>query len=225
MNAATKLIAKLNVAKKQLGLDEDTYRDALETATGKRSVKAMSEAERLRALAHFEARGFNGRVTRRPGGDLKLTGRYAGKLQALWIAGWNLGLVRNRDDKALLAFVKRQTGIDHTRFLRDGEDAMKAIEALKAWLAREGVAWHHGPITLPHATLSGFKIAQAQWIKLNAGEEDRVPFFESVKAISGVSPMGMTQEADWIPVMNDFGERVRASRRAQAGAPQHEGGR
>ena len=72
-------------------------------------------------------------------------GRYAPVLQALWIAGHNLGVVQNRDDAALIAFVQRQTGMSHTRFLTDSEDARRAIEALKKWLSREaGVVWPRG---------------------------------------------------------------------------------
>lgn len=135
----SKSIAAIHVAKKQLGLDEETYRAALLEATGKASSSAMTEAERQKALEHFRQKGFKGAAT---GRRKPLEGRFAPKLQALWIAGWNLGLVRDRDDRALIAFVKRQTGIDHVRFLRHGQDATKAVEALKGWLERSGgVAW------------------------------------------------------------------------------------
>lgn len=138
-------IAAMHVAKKQLGLDDDTYRAALVQVTGKSSSATMSEAERQDVLEHFRASGFKGVAT---GRRKPLEGKFAGKLQALWIAGWNLGLVRDRDDRALIAFVRRQTGIDHVRFLRHGQDAVKAIEALKGWLERSaGVDWkaHQDP--------------------------------------------------------------------------------
>lgn len=138
-------IAAMHVAKKQLGLDDETYRAALVQVTGKSSSASMTEAERQNVLEHFRASGFKGAST---GRRKPLEGRFAAKLQALWIAGWNLGLVRDRDDRALIAFVRRQTGIDHVRFLRHGQDAMKAIEALKGWLERSGgVDWkaHQDP--------------------------------------------------------------------------------
>jgi len=70
------------------------------------------------------------------------SGKYAPVLQALWLSGHALGIVKQPDDKALLAFVRRQTGMDHTRFLTDAAEARRAIEALKSWLAREGgVDW------------------------------------------------------------------------------------
>jgi len=132
-------IAAMHVAKKQLGLDDETYRATLAQVTGKSSSAAMSEAERQKVLEHFRQSGFKGAAT---GRRKALEGKFAPKLQALWIAGWNLGLVRDRDDRALLSFVRRQTGIDHVRFLRHGADAAKAIEGLKGWLERSGgVDW------------------------------------------------------------------------------------
>ncbi|MCT6872140.1 MAG: regulatory protein GemA, partial [Bartonella sp.] len=65
-----------------------------------------------------------------------------GILRAMWLNAYNLGVIRNRDDKALIAFAKRQTGYDHTQFLTDGTAAGKVIDALKAMMARDaGVTW------------------------------------------------------------------------------------
>lgn len=131
-------LAKIHVLKAKAGLDDEDYRAMLERLTGKRSAKNMTPREHLTVIAHLEG----GSAVTDFGGRRKLDGRFAKKLQALWIAGWNLGVVHNRDDKALLAFVKRQTGLEHTRFLADAGDAARAIEALKGWLAREaGVDW------------------------------------------------------------------------------------
>lgn len=83
--------------------------------------------------------GQNGKLRR---ASERAEGPYAAKLRALWISAYHLGVARSRDDKALIAFVERQTGLSHTRFLKDPADAAKAIEALKSWLKRAtGVAW------------------------------------------------------------------------------------
>ena len=64
-----------------------------------------------------------------------------GKLRALWISGWHLGVVRDRTDAALAAWVRRQTGLDAAAWAAPVETA-RAIEALRAWLARAaGVDW------------------------------------------------------------------------------------
>lgn len=129
----------IHIAKRELGMLEDDYRAMLGRVTGKRSAGPMSEAERGKVLDEMKRLGFKARSG---SGRNALEGKYAKKLQALWISAWNLGIVRNRDDKALIAFVKRQTGVDHVRFVHDAADAARAIEALKSWMTREaGVRW------------------------------------------------------------------------------------
>lgn len=204
-------LAKIHVAKKQLGLDEDTYRAVLVRAGGQASAKGMSEAQLGRVLEEFKRLGFKPTVKAASNGRRKaLEGKFAPKLQALWIAGWNLGIVRNRDDKALLAFVKRQTGLDHTRFLHHPEDAARAIEALKGWLAREGgVDW--SPPANGFVQLNGYRIAKAQWVLLGG---DPAEFLQEACSIAGHnSPSLLQQESDWQPGMNAFGRRIRAAKK------------
>ncbi len=52
------LIAKIHVGKKQLGLDEATYRDVLERVTGKASLKLMSIDELKKVVKDFKRLGF-----------------------------------------------------------------------------------------------------------------------------------------------------------------------
>lgn len=200
----------LKAAQNQLDLDDATYRATLQRLTGKASSKELSFNEVQRCLDHFKKAGFKpgSKGTRK-----QLDGPYAKKLQALWIAGWNLGLVRNKDDGALLAFVKRQTGIDHTRFLHKPADATRAIEALKGWLAREGqVDWSKSKTQTPLHQLNGWRIVTAQYQMLNGAidTESLQKFKQEILAISGASHLTrMVNEADWIPVMNAFGTRIR----------------
>lgn len=214
-------LAAIHVAKKQLGLDDDTYRAVLVRATGKPSAGDMTPAEHDRALAELRRLGFKsiqggGTSSRARKG---LQGRFAKKLQALWIAGYNLGIVRDRRDEALLAFVKRQTGIDHVRFLRDTADARKAVEALKAWLAREGgVVWgtSNGYDFLQH---DPGKIAWAQWRKIVPGATlmgNKAGFYQAVMehvagAYSG-KPLGSVTPAEWRAVMNALGAKIRKAK-------------
>ncbi|MCF1449969.1 regulatory protein GemA [Agrobacterium vitis] len=205
----TSSIAAIHVAKKQLGLDEDTYRAKLEKITGKASVKVMTEAERQTVLKVFRNEGFApapaGAGKRKP-----LTGKFAKKLQALWIAGWNLGLVSDRDDSALLSFVKGRTGLEHVRFLYKAGDATRAIEALKGWLARDGgVDWNvSGLHTDSYLRQAGYKIARAQWtIICTAGGND---FWPVVTDLGGHdSSKRHFSDEEWIHVMNYFGEQIR----------------
>lgn len=94
---------------KKFSLDDDTYRAKLIRITGKQSAKDMTEDERQKVLTVFRNEGFApASATRRADGRQKLTGKFAKKLQALWIVAWNLGIVRERDDAAFVAFVSRR---------------------------------------------------------------------------------------------------------------------
>lgn len=216
----TSSIAAIHVAKKQLGLDDDVYRAKLVNITGKDSTKDMTEAERQAVLTVLRNEGFEPKATaRRPDGRQTLTGKYAKKLQALWIAAWNLGLVENRDDAALLAFVKRQTGIDHTRFLHHHDDASTAIEGLKAWMNRRARVGFGNTNGYDWLKPDGAKIAWAQWRNLNptASLIVRKGFDEAIFTILGIGSVYLDALApgQWQTVMNVLGERIRT---AKAGA-------
>ncbi|MEC9342671.1 MAG: regulatory protein GemA [Pseudomonadota bacterium] len=210
-------LATIHVARKQLGIEDDDYRDLLERVTGKRSSAEMSDAERGKVLEEMRRLGFVS--TSRPGGSngtrRRLQGKYAGKLQALWIGAWNLGLVRDRSDAALISFVRRQTGIDHVRFVRHAKDAARAIEALKGWMARDAdVDWERDGDALPHTKTSGYRIAWAQWLKCGPDAMPatrRLQFNDEIQRLTGRSVDHLINEADWHPVMNEFGRRIRAA--------------
>ncbi|MBB3963511.1 gp16 family protein [Rhizobium metallidurans] len=208
-------IAAIHVAKKQLGLDDDTYRSKLALITGKNSVKDMTETEREKVLTVLRNEGFKpAPAARRANGRQQLTGKFAKKLQALWIAGWNLGIVRDRDDAALLAFVKRQTGIDHTRFLVNADDANRAIEALKSWLRREAGVSYGNTNGFDWMALDGAKVAWAQWKILTPGADTmlRKGFDQEASKVSGKSMLHNLTAGDWQKVMNVLGERIRAAK-------------
>ncbi len=188
----------------KLGLDDDARRSIYERVTGKPKLTLMSDSEKQAVADEFKRLAGD----RRPDGRLKLTGPYAGKLQALWIAAWNLGIVENRDDAALLAFVKRQTGIDHTRFLANAADAKKAIEALKAWVAREaGVEWRDDTFGPAWKQSAGYKIAIAQWRIIHGNGADFLGWVQSQvgRPIASQEPT----PADWVKIMNSLGTMIR----------------
>lgn len=166
-------LKKIHALRREAGLDDDSYRDLLQAVTGERSAKAIDVGGAARVIDRLQ--GLSSQLRTGVDGAMNLTGPYASKLRALWICGFHLGVVRDRTDRALCAFLKRQTGIEHTRWLRDAGDARRVIEALKAWLAREaGVDW-------PSASSGGgddaravrIAVIQAQWKRLVAlGDAD-----------------------------------------------------
>ncbi len=211
MSAATKAI---HAGCRQLGIDEDGRRAIYLRVVGKDSQSAMTEAEKERVVAELRNLGFERRDARRPDGRLKLSGKYAPKLQALWIAGWNLGVVRNRDDAALEAFVRGRTGLEAVRFCHDWNDARKAIEALKAMLARAGVDWSESENMPPHTQEVGYRIGRAQWEKLY-GLSGFIQAAHEIAGRKGNFSRQLTQ-AEYIVVMNELGKRIRAAKKAGA---------
>ncbi len=142
--ATAKQIGAIHTISKRLGLDEDSRRDLIASvAGGKRSSRELTSGEAIRVIDRLKTIQGGAPAPAAKGARI-MDGPYAPKLVALWLSGWHLGVIRNRTDAALLAFVERQTGISHVRFLRESAAARKAIEALKSWLAREaGVEWPH----------------------------------------------------------------------------------
>lgn len=164
MTAATaKQIGMIHGLAKRAGLEDDAYRDFLQQQTGQRSSKALSieqahgVIERLRVLTHGDS-GPRSTAALARGSVAGLTGPVAAKLRALWIAGYELGVVRDRTDRAMLAFLERQCGVSHPRFINDPGGAAAAIEALKSWIAREtGIAWPAkalSPAEFKHAVMA-----------------------------------------------------------------------
>lgn len=200
-------VKSIYAAVRALGIaEEEDRRDLYERVTGKRHLTRMTQSEQADVLAELRRMGF------RPTSRRRLDGPYAAKLQALWISAWNLGLIRSREDAALLAFVKRQTGIDHTRFLHDPQAAARAIEALKGWLARDGgVDWSEGRDRPSWLQDHGAKIALAQWGRLAPGEPAGDRFVEAVYAITGPRrSLRALRSLDWREVTTSFGARIRA---------------
>lgn len=60
-------LAKIHVAKKQLGLDDDTYRDLLHSAAGVRSASKLDPAGVARVLERLRALGWKDKASPRHG--------------------------------------------------------------------------------------------------------------------------------------------------------------
>jgi hypothetical protein len=134
-------LAKIHIARKELGLDEETYRAILQRLTGQASAAGLSAPALDSVLTEFKRLGWTPKPAVHADRAGSLSGPYARKFRALWLAAWNLAVIDDPSDAAITAFVRRQTGIDHDRWLRDGKDASRVIEALKAMLERGGVVW------------------------------------------------------------------------------------
>lgn len=145
----------IHAMRKATGLDEAAYRGLL-AGVGVASSSDLSEAQADAVIARL--RGLQASSHDRAEGP------FAKKLQALWISGWNLGVIRNRSDAALHVWMDDRfgsQGITHTRFLIDQHQAQMVIEGLKAWLERQcGVDWPTGRAASGPAATQAVLVAQ-----------------------------------------------------------------
>lgn len=155
----TSQIAAIHATAKAAGLDEEARRALMQGITGKRSSKDLTRDEATRVFKRLKELAPQPVTKRRP--SQTMDGRWAGVLRALWLSAWNLGITRSKDDAALIAFIERQTGISHPKFLLDPADARKAIEGLKQWIKRTaGVDWSYArdvPVRDDEGNVLGFQ--------------------------------------------------------------------
>lgn len=177
------MLAKIHIAKKELGLDDDTYRAVLERLTGHTSSAKCSDAQLADLLAHFKAEGFKARSTARST-RVKVAGNrpladapHASKIRALWITLYELGVIADSSEAALAGFVRRQAKVEALQWLSP-DQAPRVIEALKRWATREaGVDWSPYRITKYWSGGRGIaveedrpklRVIEAQWRRLAA---------------------------------------------------------
>jgi phage gp16-like protein len=128
-----KALAKIHIAKKELGLSDDDYRDAIRsTVPGRNSAADLTDHQLHQLLNRFHEIGWRPRFRRR---DSRPLPPMVWKARGLWLELYAQGVVKNPGWTALGRFCKRMTGIQDLRRL-DTRQATVIIEALKSWLQR-----------------------------------------------------------------------------------------
>ncbi|MDF7667896.1 regulatory protein GemA [Orbaceae bacterium ESL0727] len=130
----SKYIKLIHIAKKQLNLDDETYRHLLLTATKKSSTKDMTVWELEKVIVSLKAKGFTV-ISSKKAGKITATEPMHKKIRSLWLELADAGIVKNRSEKAINTYVKRITGVELMDWLNPTQ-TMKVIESLKKWLAR-----------------------------------------------------------------------------------------
>lgn len=148
-----RLLAKIHIAKTQLGWDEDQYRGALMDVAGVDSAAKLTVKGFKLFLDYLYRCGFKdgapkGKRLSPKAGSIKTR---KDKCVALWIKLYKAGKVKDRSHDALCAYVRRFMPEDMK--LLPGVDAIDAAtpkQLAKCIAALEG--WLDGPITGTEAT-------------------------------------------------------------------------
>jgi phage gp16-like protein len=134
-----RLVRLIHVGKRDLGLDDETYRAMLVGCVNKDSTKAMTVQELERVLERMKRNGFKIRTKNKSGPptSYRTVAQYpeARKIRALWLFLCELGAVANPAEAALAAYVKRITGVEALQWL-NGRQMETVIETMKKWAMR-----------------------------------------------------------------------------------------
>ncbi|MFA0057019.1 gp16 family protein [Vibrio echinoideorum] len=126
------LLKLVQIAKRDLAMEDDSYRDVLEQCTGKRSAKGLNDIQLTKVLGRMKALGF--KPKRKP----QARASEVAKIRAIWRTMHKQGFIRNANDVAIDAYVKRMTtasngrGIEKAIWLKSAQ-AAEVLEALKKW--------------------------------------------------------------------------------------------
>lgn len=130
------LIQKIHVAKKQLALTDESYRDLLRRKTGKDSCTTMNEVELETVFAEFKRLGFKVTKPAKKAGRRKLADSPQAKMiRGMWLELHQMGVVKKPSEDALAAYAKRITGVDDLHWI-EGKDADKLINTMRRWKER-----------------------------------------------------------------------------------------
>jgi phage gp16-like protein len=146
-----RLIRLVHVGRRELGLDDPSYRALLQAQAGVASASLASPKQLQRVVEAMKRAGF--KVTAKPSEaplQVAVKSRRTGvsaasaavalasdpqsrKARAMWITLHQIGQVRDSSEQALLAYARRQTGVERLEWV---PDMVPVLEPLKAWLLR-----------------------------------------------------------------------------------------
>jgi phage gp16-like protein len=120
-------LAKIHIAKKELGLDDATYRGILWERYHRGSAAELSASQAADLIDLFREKGW------RP-----VSAGQRGLIHVLWHKLETAGAIRHPGEPALSTFIEHATGKNDLKRLTVHE-ASRVIEMLKKWLERAGV--------------------------------------------------------------------------------------
>lgn len=135
-------IKLVHVARRELSLTEESYRDILARITGKRTAADLDLEGLGKVIAEFQRLGWHprtrtGHSAGGAGSRLMAADALSRKIRALWLSLWQLGELEDPSEEALAQFVKRTVEVEALQWL-DPRQADQVIKALRGWCERVG---------------------------------------------------------------------------------------
>ena len=140
-NDRTRLIKLIHVGRRELSMDEDTYRAILKDKTGHASAADCSMPQLERLLGHLKSAGFKVQVRASAGAKCKGGSRamadddQSRMIRGIWLELHGMAIVRDPSEAAMASFVCRHTKIEALQWL-SSKQASSVIEHLKKWRNR-----------------------------------------------------------------------------------------
>ncbi len=137
-NKKTKLIQLIHVGKNKLGLDDDLYREVLQSTTGKSSSKDLTIAQLNAVLDRMKQLGFDIESKDKTGVKNLADDAQSKLIRHLWLELHNAGEIRNGSELALAKFVENRVHVSALQFL-SSHHADMIINHLRQWCNRAGI--------------------------------------------------------------------------------------
>ena len=132
-----RLIKLIHVARRELRMDDDTYRlrlAGMKGLDGATSTADLSVPNLLRVLEQLKQRGFKVCPNKKPKRPLAQD-EQSKMIRSLWLTLHDLGAVRDPSEEALAKFVLGMTRVAALQWLST-DQASQVIENLKQWHQR-----------------------------------------------------------------------------------------
>jgi len=132
-----KLIKLIHVARRELGMDRDTYGlmlNGMKGLEGATSTADLSVPNLKRVLEQLKSKGFKVRPNKKPARPLA-DDPQAKKIRSLWLELHEMGTVRDPSETALAKYVFSMTKVRALQWLT-AKQASHVIETLKQWMGR-----------------------------------------------------------------------------------------
>lgn len=203
--ARNRLIARIHIAKKDLGLDDDTYRDVLMRVSGKKSSSQMSFSQMEAVIAEFKRMGWKPTPPKRANTQNMAQNPHATKIRALWLTLWQLGAVNDPSETAIEKFVIRMSNARKLHWITVRQ-ADVVINALYGWLQREGMKLPASRTDIEWRS----SVIEAQAVSKLKMPEDELSCIRDVCRKCWSNPYHPCAPLD--KIITDLGKRIRGRR-------------